>query len=79
MKEGFDIVEQTIWRAHEASPCPFCGSKEIVFERYQHDAGTRWKIWCTGCMATIDPGWAQQPITVLDKWNHRVNGNESEV
>ena len=72
-------MEQTIWRTHEASPCPFCGGKEIVFEQYQHDAGIRWKIWCTGCMATIDPGWAQQPITVLDKWNRRANGNESKV
>lgn len=65
-------MEQTIWRAHEAKVCPFCGGHEIVFERYEHAAGTRWKIWCTGCMAAIDPGWAQQPLVVLNKWNQRV-------
>lgn len=56
----------------ELKPCPFCGNKEIVYMQYQHDAGLRWKVFCLGCAAEIDPGYAQDKCVVRDKWNRRV-------
>lgn len=53
-------------------PCPFCGGTEIVYERYLHQAGERYRVWCTNCLAGIDPGYAQEPGTVQRMWNRRV-------
>ena len=53
-------------------PCPFCGSDEIVYMKYDHAAGERWAAVCMGCMASVDPGWAQQKHQVQDLWNRRV-------
>ena len=55
----------------EVKPCPFCGNKEIVIDKYKCTAGTRFRIFCTGCMAMIDPGYAQQAYTVKEMWNRR--------
>ena len=52
-------------------PCPFCGCSEIIAERYEHTAGTRYRIMCCNCTASIDPGWAQTLGTVLNMWNRR--------
>lgn len=52
--------------------CPFCGGSEVVYEKYQHTAGERWKVWCTQCMASIDSGYAQELGTVQRMWNRRV-------
>lgn len=38
---------------------------------YGHGAGERWRCWCTNCLASIDPGWAQDRHTVRDMWNRR--------
>lgn len=55
-----------------ALPCPFCGEKkDICTFAYQHTAGTRYAILCMGCMAGIDPGWAQSRGAVLEIWNKR--------
>lgn len=51
--------------------CPFCGSSDVVYERYLHTAGYRWRVVCTSCMASIDPGHAQQRSTVQRMWNTR--------
>ena len=51
--------------------CPFCGSSDVAFERYLHTAGYRWRVVCTSCMASIDPGHAQQRSTVQRMWNTR--------
>lgn len=51
--------------------CPFCGSEEVYYVQYKHAAGLRWKVRCHGCMAEIDPGYAQERHTVRDKWNRR--------
>ena len=51
--------------------CPFCGSEDVVYERYLHTAGYRWRVVCTSCMASIDPGYAQQRSTVQRMWNTR--------
>lgn len=51
--------------------CPFCGSVDVVYERYLHTAGYRWRVVCTSCMASIDPGYAQQRSTVQRMWNTR--------
>ena len=52
-------------------PCPFCGNTAVVYERYEHIAGSRWRVCCWGCGATIDPGYAQQRCDVAALWNHR--------
>ena len=52
-------------------PCPFCGSTNIVYERYRHEVGRRWRCWCADCSACIDPGWAANPGTVRERWNRR--------
>ena len=52
-------------------PCPFCGSEDVVYERYLHTSGYRWRVVCTSCMASIDPGYAQQRSTVQRMWNTR--------
>lgn len=51
--------------------CPFCGSENVVYERYLHTAGYRWRVVCMDCMASIDPGNAQQRSTVQQLWNTR--------
>lgn len=57
--------------AQNAKKCPFCGCSEIVFEQYEHASGKRWRIWCGGCAAGIDPGWTVQRVDVLEMWNKR--------
>lgn len=58
-------------KSENALPCPFCGNKEIVVDKYKHAVGERYRIWCTHCMATIDPGYAQSKHTVEEMWNRR--------
>ena len=67
----FTIGEITKYKEDEVKPCPFCGGKEIVIDKYEHQAGERFRIFCTGCMAMIDPGYAQNKHTVIDMWNKR--------
>lgn len=50
-------------------PCRICGNTEIVYERYRHQAGERWRCRCTKCLACIDPGWAQNLLAVRKIWN----------
>lgn len=52
-------------------PCPFCGSEDVSYFNYDHAAGERWGVVCLGCMAQIDPGWAQSMIAVQELWNKR--------
>ena len=56
--------------------CPFCGSSDVVYERYLHTAGYRWRVVCMGCMASIDPGCAQQRNTVQKMWNTRSESHD---
>lgn len=57
-------------------PCPFCGNEEIVYEQYESIPDyLRWRCWCTGCLATIDPGWAQSKGAVQAMWNKRERQN----
>lgn len=51
--------------------CPFCGSDEVVYMSYNHKSGERWAVVCMGCMAEVDPGWAQQKHQVQVMWNRR--------
>lgn len=68
------MFENTIALEHskDAKPCPFCGGTEIMIDKYQHVAGERYRIWCTNCLACIDPGWAQTKSTVEQMWNKRI-------
>ena len=52
-------------------PCPFCGSSEIVYLEYETAVGPRWRIFCLGCAAGVDPGYAQQKNHLTDIWNRR--------
>lgn len=71
MKNVFTLGEITKCKEDEVKPCPFCGSKEIVIDKYEHEVGARFRIFCTGCMAMIDPGYAQHEHTVMEMWNKR--------
>ena len=55
-------------------PCPFCGKKDPVYWKYETAVGPRWKIFCCGCAAGVDPGWAQQRNPLTSIWNRRVEG-----
>lgn len=52
-------------------PCPFCGSDEVVYMAYICASGERWAVVCMGCIAEVDPGWAQQKHQVQPLWNRR--------
>ncbi len=60
-------------RDGELLPCPFCGCSEVVYVRYLHPVGERYAVWCTGCMAEMDPGYAQDRHTVKAMWNRRTS------
>lgn len=69
-----DVID--VYKPEEGSdlkllPCPFCGGNEIVYMKYNYSAGERWAAVCMGCMAAVDPGWAQQKHQVQDLWNRR--------
>lgn len=72
MLNDFTTGELTKCKDDEAKPCPFCGGIEIVIDKYRTVVGKRYRILCTGCMAMIDPGYAQQRYTVIEMWNKRV-------
>lgn len=67
----FTLGEIKKCKEDEVKSCPFCGGKEIVIDKYKHNSGERYRIFCTGCMAMIDPGYAQQEYTVIKMWNKR--------
>lgn len=73
-----NIIESTIevfkpkTEAQALKPCPFCGGTEIVYERYLHMAGERYRVWCADCTAGVDPGYARDVGTVQNMWNRRV-------
>lgn len=78
--DSIEFVEPTIDGDDVLLPCPFCGSTHVIYERYRHDAGERWRCWCTNCIAGIDPGYAQSWGTVRDMWNRRaVPPNRKEI
>jgi hypothetical protein len=54
-------------------PCPFCEWEEIVYSACEPvpGHGLRWCVTCCGCMATINPGYAQNRHVVRDMWNRR--------
>lgn len=71
-RPGADMIQ--IWKPEDnlpLDPCPFCGNTEIVYEKYHSIVGERWRVWCTKCIACIDPGYAQCRYTVQTMWNRR--------
>lgn len=68
--DSIEIVKPAEGNPHTyLNPCRICGNTEIVYERYKHKAGERWRCWCTKCLACIDPGWAQDRLAVRAIWN----------
>lgn len=59
-------------------PCPFCGSKNIVYWQYRHAAGLRWRIACLHCLAMIDPGWVQEYGYLAELWNTRAEAEAAQ-
>lgn len=52
--------------------CPFFGCREVFYAKYRHSCGAdRWAVICMRCMASIDPGYAQNPFQVQLMWNTR--------
>lgn len=51
MKNNFTCGEIEKCDSTKTKPCPFCGSKEIVINKYEHRAGEIFRIFCTECMA----------------------------
>lgn len=41
MQNDFTFGEITKCKDGEAKPCPFCGSKEIVIDKYKREVGIR--------------------------------------
>lgn len=72
MEDTTDVYQPKEDEDLKLLPCPFCGSHDVVYMKYNHSAGERWAAVCMGCMAEIDPGWAQQKHQVQDLWNRRV-------
>jgi hypothetical protein len=71
MENVVHVMKPAEGSGNELLPCPFCGCDEIVFEQYEREVGLRWKVVCCGCMAGIDPGYAQHPHNVAALWNRR--------
>lgn len=71
MAESIDIYKPLKGSDLELHKCPFCGSEEVVYMKYDHASGERWAVVCMGCIATVDPGWAQQKHQVQPLWNRR--------
>ena len=72
MEEVIKLFIPNEGSGNELKNCPFCGSDEVVFIQYKHTAGLRWKVFCCGCSAGVDPGWAQEPHQVATIWNRRI-------
>ena len=71
MEDVKDVYTPPSGSDYTLKPCPFCGCTEVVYMKYDHAAGERWAVACMGCMAEIDPGWAQERHTVQSMWNKR--------
>lgn len=72
LAESTDIYKPKKESDLALSPCPFCGCEEVVYMKYNHAAGERWAVVCMGCIAEINPGWAQQKHHVQPIWNRRI-------
>lgn len=70
MENTLQFIKPT--NPEELAPCPFCGNEEVVYEQYEREVGPRWRVVCCGCMAMIDPGYAQNRHQVAEMWNRRV-------
>lgn len=63
----FTLGTITKCKEDEVKPCPFCGNTEIVLDEYENSTGNkRYRIFCSNCLAMIDPGYAQQANTVKE-------------
>ena len=71
MENAIHFIKPNPGSGNELKRCPFCGSDEVVFMQYEHTAGPRWKVFCCGCTAMVDTGYAQNPHVVADLWNQR--------
>lgn len=63
-------------------PCPFCGAEDenIVVDKYvarvdnhTNKVRYRYRVICTKCMATVDPGYFQEYGYAVIAWNRRAD------
>lgn len=72
-----NIIESTIEvfkpkaEAEALKPCPFCGELKLYMSAIAYGR-ERYRVWCTGCTAGVDPGYARDIGTVQNLWNRRV-------
>lgn len=70
-KDTEELINAYDYDGNPLPPCPFCGGTTILFEKYRHKTGSRWRVICADCMAEIDPGWAQDPHVLIPMWKKR--------
>lgn len=73
MEQTLELYEPAPESELALKSCPFCGNTHIIYEKYSHLAGERWRVWCRECLAGVDPGYAQRKHTVQKMWNRRTN------
>ena len=75
MNDVTDMYQPPVGSDLSLLPCPFCGSISAIYAKYSHESGDRWAVVCMGCMASVDPGYAQHRFVVQDMWNRRTITN----
>ena len=75
--EGCDF--QKLPEGWEKRECPYCGETEIVAFVYETVVGDRYGITCTGCLATVNTGYCQNPAQALNEWNRRAADETADV
>lgn len=72
MEEILKVYKPSPGSDLELFRCPFCGSKDVVYIKYDTETGERWRVQCMRCPAGVNPGYAQQRHIVQAMWNKRV-------
>lgn len=71
-----EMVKEKIFEGEDLLPCPFCGNREIYYEKYITPVGMRYRVICGKCCASMDTGTAQNRYTVRELWNTRTTDKD---
>lgn len=75
----FDIYKPKQKEKLRLFPCPFCGSKEIVYLEKEMGGKRGWEVLCMECMAEMNPGDSGKKEEVQKMWNRRSGLKEKLV